>query len=62
MQWKEILQIIITIASTVSAIASTILHKHFTKSKDEKNIKKLNKINKKKSKLENKLNKIKELK
>ncbi|WP_342253250.1 hypothetical protein [Spiroplasma endosymbiont of Zeiraphera isertana] len=47
MQLKEILQIIITIASTVSAVASTILHKHFTKSKDEKNIKKLNKINKK---------------
>ncbi len=29
MQWKEILQIIIT-------IASTILHKYFTKSNDEK--------------------------
>lgn len=55
MQWKDILEIIITIASTVSAIASTILHKHFTKSKEEKNIKKLKKLNQK-------LNKIKELK
>lgn len=51
MQWKEILQIIITIASTVSAVASTILHKHFTKSKEERNTKKLEKLNKKLKKI-----------